>query len=65
MKITRANVEQYAQERGFEPIQIDGIPDGFAWKTPDVTINDQTHLGKIIKFKPLADWADKAAITYE
>lgn len=63
MKITRANVEKYAKEKGLEPIQIDGIPEGFSWKAPDVTINGIEHKGKIIKFKPLGDW-DKD-ITYE
>lgn len=63
MKITRANVEQYAKEKGYEPIQIDGIPDGFAWKEPDIGIGDRTHRGRIIKFKPLGEW-DKD-ISYE
>ncbi len=65
MKITRANVEPYAREKGFERVQIDGIPEGFAWKSPDIEINGQQIQGKIIKFKPLADWEDKDAITYE
>lgn len=65
MKITRANVEVYAKTYGLDPIQIDGIPDGFAWKEPDVNINGIEHKGRIIKFKPLADWADKDSITYE
>jgi len=63
MKITRANVEQYAKEKGLEPIQIDDLPDGFAWQEPDITIGNQTHKGRIIKFKPLGEW-DKD-ITYE
>lgn len=71
MKITRANVEQYAKEKGLEPIQIDGVPEGFAWKQPDVTISTthepegKLHKGKTLIFKALADWADPKAITYE
>ena len=65
MRITRANVEAYAKTYGLEPIQIDGVPEGFAWREPDVTIGDKTHKGRIIKFKPLYDWADPKAIIYE
>ena len=65
MKITRANVETYAKTYGLEPIQIDGIPEGFAWREPDVTIGNKTHKGRIIKFSPLKDWDDPSAITYE
>ncbi len=63
MKITRANVEQYAKEKGLEPIQIDGIPEGLAWKEGDITIGGRPVKGRIIKFKPLGEW-DKD-ITYE
>ncbi len=65
MKITRANVEEYANKHGLEPIQIDEIPEGFSFKEPDVKIGKATHKGRIIKFKPLADWQDENAITYE
>lgn len=64
MKITRANVEQYAKARGFEPVQIDGVPEGFAWQTPTVIIDATEHKGKIIKFAPLKNWDDPKAITY-
>lgn len=64
-KITRANVEEYAQTKGLELIQIDGIPEGFSWREPDVTIGGVAHKGRIIKFKPLANWQDKDSITYE
>lgn len=73
MKITRANVEEYAKRKGLELVEIDGIPEGFAWKEPDVTFTyttpiekyQKTYTGRIITFKPLADWQDKDAITYE
>lgn len=63
MKITRANVEKYAREQGYHPIEIDGIPEGFAWQSDDITINNKTYKGKIIKFKPLEDW--EKGISYE
>lgn len=65
MKITRANVEKHALAHGLQPVQIDGIPDGFAWKACGITIGDRVVPDKIIKFKPLADWAEYGAITYE
>lgn len=65
MKITRANVEQYAEKKGLTPYQIDGIPEGFSFIEPGIRIGGISHLGRIIKFKPLADWQDKDAITYE
>lgn len=64
-KITRASVEEYSKEKGLKPIQIDGIPEGFSWIEPNIRIGDKEHLGRIIKFKPLIDWQDKDAITYE
>lgn len=63
MKITRANVEQYAKEKGYEPVQIDGIPEGFSFIEPDITIGDILHKGRIVKFKPLVDF--NQGITYE
>jgi len=64
MRVTRANVEQFAKERGYEPTQIDGILGGFAWLEPDIIIGGKFVKGRIIKFKPLADWQDENAITY-
>jgi len=65
MKITKANVEKYIENKGYEPIQIDGIPEGFSFKEPSVNINGVEHQGRIIKFKPLSDWQDIDSITYE
>lgn len=64
-KVTRATVEEYAKSKGLEPIQIDGIPEGFSFIEPNITIGDINHKGRIIKFKPLADWQDNKAISYE
>lgn len=52
---TRASVEAIAKERGYEPVQIDGIPEGFSWKEPDITIGGKIHKGRIMKYKPLTD----------
>lgn len=65
MKVTRDSVERFAFDKGLAPFQIDGVPEGFSFLEPDVTIGDIEHKGRIIKFKPLADWADNDAITYE
>ncbi len=65
MKVTRANVEDYAKNKGLEPVQIDGIPEGFSFREPNINIGGVEHEGRIIKFKPLADWNDQDAITYE
>lgn len=56
MKITRANLLDYATRKGLEPLKIDGIPDGFSWKEPDIQIGDKLFIGKIINFKPLAEY---------
>lgn len=64
MKITRVNVEEYARKKGWELINEPTIPDGFVWKEPDITIGTQEIKGRIIRFKPLADWQDENAITY-
>lgn len=61
MKITRANVEKYAEEKGLEPIQIGGIPEGFSFIEPDITIGSVTHSGMLTAFVPNHDW-DKGVI---
>lgn len=61
MKATRESVEEWAKEKGLEPIQIDGIPEGFSFKEPDLTVNEIEHKGRILKIKPLSEFE----ITYE
>lgn len=61
MKATRVNVEEWAKTKGLEPVQIDGIPEGFSWIEPDITINGVEHKGRILKIKPLSEFE----ITYE
>lgn len=63
MKITRANVEKYATEKGWKPVQIDGIPEGFSWEEDDIEIGGRKHKGRVIKFKPLKEWDE--GISYE
>ncbi len=55
MKATRANVEEYALNKGLEPVQIDGIPEGFSFREADVTIDGIEHKGRIITFEPLKE----------
>lgn len=56
MKITHANVQAWAKERGLEPVQIDGIPEGFSFKEPDITIGDEDHIGGYVAYVPLSEW---------
>lgn len=60
MSWTRANVAEYAEKHGLELIQIDGIPEGFAWKEPAITLGYEFYEGRSVIFTPLTD-----EITYE
>ncbi len=60
MKWTRVSVAAYAAVKGLEPVQIDGVPEGFSFIEPDITIGDAIHKGRTVIFKPLTD-----EITYE
>ena len=53
MKATRESVEQLAKD--YEPIQVDGIPEGFSFKKPDITIGDKEHKGFYIAYLPLSE----------
>jgi hypothetical protein len=55
MKWTRANVSEHAKSKGFDPVQINGIPDGFAYMTPDITIGSGHYKGMIVAYVPLTD----------
>lgn len=61
MKITRANVAEYAKDKGLEPIQIDGIPEGFSFIAPDLQIANVLHSGQFFAFIPNYEW-DKGII---
>ena len=56
MRITRANIAQYANDRGLTPVQIDGIPEGFSFKQADITIGETTHQGYLVAFIPMMEW---------
>lgn len=58
-KATRANVEEFAKAKGYEPVQIDGIPEGFSWVEPDITIGGQFIKGRTVIFEPLKDLVPK------
>lgn len=52
MKNTRANVEEYAKSKGYTPIQIDGIPEGFSFSIPNLQIGEINHLGGFVAYIP-------------
>jgi hypothetical protein len=62
VKMTRANVEEWVKDKGYEPVQIDGIPEGFSYKKPDITISGVVHAGGYVAFIPLADWENESVI---
>lgn len=59
MKVTHDTVEESARQRGLEPVQVNGIPEGFSFKEPDVTIDKVTYPGHYIAFVPLKEWEDE------
>lgn len=61
MRVTKANVEEYVKDRGLEPVQVDGIPEGFAFKSPDIEIGGKLHVGQYVAFVPLKHWEEKCA----
>lgn len=56
MIVTRSNIADYAREKGLELVQIDGIPEGFSFREPAITIGGVEHSGLYIAFIPLSDW---------
>lgn len=56
MKVTLASIEDRIKNKGYEPVQIDGIPEGFSFKEPDITIGGEFHEGKYVAFIPLKEW---------
>lgn len=53
MRWTRASVEEDAIKKGLELVVIEGIPEGFSWKEPDVTIDEKVIPGKYVLYGPL------------
>jgi len=56
MKVTLASVQEKIKNKGLEPVQIDGIPEGFSFKEPSITIGGVYHEGKYTAFIPLKEW---------
>lgn len=65
MKLTRAYLAQFAKEEGYEPVQVDGIPEGFAFKTPALTIGGVEHPGVYLGYQPLSDFEVASGNTIE
>lgn len=65
MKITHANVQAWAKERGLEPVQVDGIPEGFSFKEPDIYIGEKMHHGEYVAYIPLSNWESVFAATID
>lgn len=59
MKVTQDTVEESAKQRGLEPVQVHGIPEGFSFKEPDLTIDSNTYEGHYVAFVPLREWDDE------
>ncbi len=55
MIATRANVEQLAISKGYTLEQVDGIPEGFSWREPDIDIGGKLHKGRLVTFEPLQE----------
>lgn len=54
MTTTCESVTLYANNNGLTSVQIDGIPEGFSFKKPDVQIGEIIYKGKYITFIPLS-----------
>ena len=66
MKTTRAQVDVFIKDKGLEPIQIDGIPEGFSFiKRVDRVHGNLYEVGYLVGFRTSKDWADKEAIVYK
>ncbi len=63
MRITHADVDRWAKARGLESVQIDGIPEGFSFIKPDITIGGVEHKGEYVAYIPLSDWKSVYAQT--
>lgn len=61
--VTKESVEEYAYKHGLTPVQIDGIPEGFSFKKPDIKIGNQWHEGDYIALLPLHSWSESHAVT--
>lgn len=64
MRITRVSVEKYVDDKDWQPIQIDGIPEGFSFlKLNERTIGGIYDHGQLIVFTPNANFEDNNAVS--
>jgi len=54
-KNTRAAVAKYAEEEGWHPIQVDGIPEGFSFLKDGITISNTVIANIYIAFPPMSE----------
>lgn len=55
MKHTLENIKGNVDAHGLEIVQIDGIPEGFSYRFPDITIGETTYPGHYLAFVPLTE----------
>lgn len=60
MKWTRALVEQEAQRKGLEPIEVQGIPSPFIYKFPDIQVGERIIKGQYVVYVPMTDKVERA-----
>lgn len=66
VNVTKATVEQYAEQTDLVPYQIDGIPEGFSWyRDQGLTIDKLTHVGYLFGFTPHMPWKTLGAMFYK
>lgn len=53
---TAAYVREIAEREGLIPIQVDGIPEGFSYITPSLTIGDHTYGDQYVAFVPMTEY---------
>lgn len=59
MKITKASIEEKLAGKGYEPVQIDGIPEGFVYFLHQgIKVSTLLHVGHYMAFIPNAEWSD-------
>ncbi len=62
MKTTRANVAQFVADKGYDPVQIDGIPEGFSFQKASITIAGVYHIGEYVAFIPMSEWENDSVV---
>ncbi len=55
MKTTRVSIEEMIVPLGLTPVQVDGIPEGFSYQTPVLTIGKRECGGDYVAYIPLSN----------